>query len=398
MPYSSGAYTPASPEYPAVAGTVIVAADFNTIIQDIADALSIAWPRDGQAPPTANMPMNGFRFTGVGDAAARTDYVSWGQLQDNEAHFVDTVGGTANAVTASVTPGITALEDGQILYLPIALDNTGAVTLATNGQAATAVKKDDGYGNLVDLAAGDWQAGHVAIVLMEAGIYQWLNRNDANALKLTGNQTAAGTKTFSGDVNVGGAFDVNGAATFDGSADFDGDVDLTGATILGRYPFVFEGLTADAFETTFEITDPTADRTITFPDASGTVVLAGGSGSLTKFESAEQVIAMGTVYTLAHGLGGVPFGMSAILRCVNSEYGYIAGDEVVAPLPQNDNTGASANFHDGVGIAADGTNLYLVTNGSGDQQFLRIARKSAPIGDVVIITNANWKLVGRAWK
>jgi hypothetical protein len=36
---------------------------------------------------------------------------------------------------------------------------------------------------------------------------------------------------------------------------------------------VFEGATANDFETTLAITDPTADRTITFPDAAGTVAL-----------------------------------------------------------------------------------------------------------------------------
>jgi hypothetical protein len=43
----------------------------------------------------------------------------------------------------------------------------------------------------------------------------------------------------------------------------------------------FEGATANAFETTLQVTDPTADRTITLPDASGTVVLADGSGNVT---------------------------------------------------------------------------------------------------------------------
>jgi hypothetical protein len=35
----------------------------------------------------------------------------------------------------------------------------------------------------------------------------------------------------------------------------------------------FEGVTADSFETVLQVTDPTADRTITLPDASGTVAL-----------------------------------------------------------------------------------------------------------------------------
>jgi len=39
----------------------------------------------------------------------------------------------------------------------------------------------------------------------------------------------------------------------------------------------FEGATVDDFETTLSVTDPTADRTITLPDASGTVLLADSS-------------------------------------------------------------------------------------------------------------------------
>jgi len=55
-----------------------------------------------------------------------------------------------------------------------------------------------------------------------------------------------------------------------------GDID----TLLDSYVgttnlvnLVFEGSTADAFETTLTVVDPTADRTITFPDATGTVAL-----------------------------------------------------------------------------------------------------------------------------
>lgn len=36
---------------------------------------------------------------------------------------------------------------------------------------------------------------------------------------------------------------------------------------------IFEGATSNAFETTLTVTDPTADRTITLPNTSGTVAL-----------------------------------------------------------------------------------------------------------------------------
>ena len=44
----------------------------------------------------------------------------------------------------------------------------------------------------------------------------------------------------------------------------------------------FEGATANDFETTLAITDPTADRTITFQDATGTVVLRDSTDTLTN--------------------------------------------------------------------------------------------------------------------
>lgn len=44
-------------------------------------------------------------------------------------------------------------------------------------------------------------------------------------------------------------------------------------------PFIFEGSTDDASETTFTFTQPTADRTVTFQNATGTVALAPAATS-----------------------------------------------------------------------------------------------------------------------
>lgn len=96
------------------------------------------------------------------------------------------------------------------------------------------------------------------------------------------------TLTFSGPVIrdaqtwTGGS----GTVTENGTRYFSGGLDLSSAVLQGASPLVFEGATADAFETTFAITDPTADRTITFADASGTVFTTNDVATQSNMETA----------------------------------------------------------------------------------------------------------------
>lgn len=58
---------------------------------------------------------------------------------------------------------------------------------------------------------------------------------------------------------------------------------VTGALEIGTAgSLVFEGSTADGFETTLAVVDPTADRTITLPNVTGTVVTTGDTGTVTS--------------------------------------------------------------------------------------------------------------------
>ena len=52
-------------------------------------------------------------------------------------------------------------------------------------------------------------------------------------------------------------------------------------TFPGR-TMVFEGATDDAFETTISFAEPTADRTHTLPDATGTIIFADSADTLTN--------------------------------------------------------------------------------------------------------------------
>jgi hypothetical protein len=87
-------------------------------------------------------------------------------------------------------------------------------------------------------------------------------------------------RTAAGGVTIDGVLVKDGVATFQ--------------TAAGS-PLVFEGATADAFETTFAITDPTADRTITFPDADVTLGASGTNApAFEAYLSANQTITNNT--------------------------------------------------------------------------------------------------------
>jgi hypothetical protein len=79
---------------------------------------------------------------------------------------------------------------------------------------------------------------------------------------------------------------------------------VTGGTVLGNLEIgttgtlTFEGSTADGFETTLAVTDPTAARTITLPDQSGTVVVTGNASIVDADIAANAEIA---VSKLANG-------------------------------------------------------------------------------------------------
>jgi len=66
-------------------------------------------------------------------------------------------------------------------------------------------------------------------------------------------------------------------------------------TAVFETKITFEGATDDAYETILAITDPTADRTITFPNATGTVVTTTATQTLTNKTLTSPTINAGTL-------------------------------------------------------------------------------------------------------
>ena len=84
---------------------------------------------------------------------------------------------------------------------------------------------------------------------------------------------ATGTPTLSAS---GSATTVSGTLTVTETATFSDQVYLNGST----QEIVYEGSSADAFETFLRATDATADRIITLPDATGTISLVDNANGV----------------------------------------------------------------------------------------------------------------------
>ena len=143
------------------------------------------------------------------------------------------VGGTATSQT------ITTLTTSTISAGNLGVDSSGTITLDADSGA-------------IDLADGGTQFGS-------------LTNSSGNLIIKSGSTTAM---TMSGaNVTVAGNLTVEGTTTT-----------VDSSTIQIQNAFVFEGATDDSSETTLTTVDPTADRTISLPNVSGTLpVLAAAS-------------------------------------------------------------------------------------------------------------------------
>jgi hypothetical protein len=182
----SGTYTRPQADY--VPGTTILATSVNSDLNDMAQALTASIARDGQTTPTANIPLAGFRITGLGNATSATDAATLGQVDgraevdlasasttdigaqaSNNVRITGTTtitsfGTAANGVTRQLrfAAALTLTYNATSLILP-----GGASITTAAGDTATAISLGSGNWIMADfMPASGWRGS--SVVLAEA--------------------------------------------------------------------------------------------------------------------------------------------------------------------------------------------------------------------------------------
>ena len=177
--------------------------DHDTHDQDIATAISNRLMLDGGNQPSAAIPWNSQRITGLGTPTARTDAQRVDKVQDSAHTYAGTSSGT-DTITATLSPAITAYAAGQRFTFLAGGTNTGPATLNLNTVGAKDLKK--GAAGSTALDAGDITAGGVYDVEYDGTNFQLLNPSTfriAGTILIDGTAAAAAGITLAEDTDNG---------------------------------------------------------------------------------------------------------------------------------------------------------------------------------------------------
>lgn len=169
-------------------------------------------------------------------------------------------------------------------------------------------------------------------------------------------------------------FGVSYATDINDDMRYGGRLDFTSAIVDGQNALVFEGATENAFTTTFVITEPTANRTVTFGDSSFS---AGATNAHTDIVTVTKVTA---------GTNTVQDAITMDISGADTTTGFGAG--IVWKL--EDDTGTTTEEHGSIDVViTDGTStteesdmvFSVMTNGDVSEVGRFIAAEGATTGD-----------------
>lgn len=179
-------------------------------------------------------------------------YYGYGDDGSGNATTIPAIAGSGAFTTLGTNQTITG---NKTFSGTVALGSSATATTQTAGNNSTAVATTAYVDSAITTATYNFN-------ISDGTTSQSID--DGNTVTFTGGTgvTAAVSATDTVTISIGQAVGTASSPTFAG-------LTINGASV------VFEGATANDYETTLTVTDPTADNTITLPNASGTVALSG---------------------------------------------------------------------------------------------------------------------------
>jgi len=139
--------------------------------------------------------------------------------------------------------------------------------------------------------------------------------------------------------------------------------ELTVTSTLSAASFIFEGSTNDDNETTFGVIDPTADRTINLPNASGTVLLTGTTEN--SFITGQTSISSGDIVSGSDELLISDADASSFKRITVDNLISSAGGLTSVAADSSPQLGADLDVNGNDIVSVSNGNINLLPNGSG---------------------------------
>ena len=257
----SGTFQINSAGQPVVTGTTISSTAFNALTADLATGLTTALTKDGQTTPTANIPLGGYKITGLANGTLSTDAMAYGQF---------TAFGVPGYTTTATTGGTTTLTASStqqqfftgVMTQTVALPVTSTLIL---GQSFRNVNMSTG---VVTLNSSGGNAVVAMVALSEVTVTCILT---------------SGTTAASWDIQYTGKSAVTG----------------TGSMVLASSPALTTPTLGIATATTVNkvtFTAPATGSTLTIADgkvltASNTLILAGTDSTTMTFPATSATVA-----------------------------------------------------------------------------------------------------------
>ena len=221
---------------------------------------------------------------GSGDVLLNADTVRIGGNNQNVALTTNGTGDLTLSTNEGTNSGTIVIADGANGNISITPDGSGVLDVISTDDGNTIGPKLHLYRNSASPADFDDLGGLVFTGNNSAGDRHEYALIRSEVADVTDGSEDAYIQFFT---NVGGSSVEHMVLSF-GSTTVTGQLKINANAIHSNPHIKFEGSTANAHETTFNVTDPTADRTITLPDATGTVLTTGNSDTPTTTTSSSD--------------------------------------------------------------------------------------------------------------